>query len=120
MSNKCKQCGKCCTDLVEAAHNVLTIEDVQPWIDEGREDILAWTTPFVDEDGETLYKIWVSPKTGKQVDRCPWVRKLPNKNKYICRIHDVKPSHCRAFKPGSKVAKSIGGRCTKKTKTSRK
>jgi len=111
---ECQQCGKCCIDLVEAAENTLSEDDVQPWIDMGRKDIMAWTVPIDDGDPEKWYKVWFSPRTGKQADRCPWIRKLPNKDKYICRINDVKPSHCRAFKPGSKIAKEIGGRCTRK------
>ena len=51
-----------------------------------------------------VYDIWISPVTGEDVQRCPWLRKLPNKEKYICRIHDVKPEHCRAYPKSKKHA----------------
>lgn len=35
-----------------------------------------------------IYDIWVNPKTGDDVWRCHRLGKLPNQNKYICRIHD--------------------------------
>ena len=110
----CRQCGKCCTDLEEAADNYLFEKEAKVWIDAGREDILDYTKRVEDEDADVGYEIWFSPKTGRKLERCPWIRKLPNKNVFICRINDIKPSHCRAFKPGSKVAKVINGRCTHK------
>ena len=42
-----------------------------------------------------VHDIWISPVTGEDVQQCPWFRKLPNKDKYICRIHNVKLTHCR-------------------------
>jgi len=41
-----------------------------------------------------IHDIWISPKTGDDVSRWPWLRKLPKQDKYICRIHDLKPEHC--------------------------
>jgi Fe-S-cluster containining protein len=29
--------------------------------------------------------------------RCPWLRKLPKKERYKCRIHDVRPEICRGY-----------------------
>jgi len=48
-----------------------------------------------------LNDIWVNPKTGESVNRCPWLRKLPKKDKYICKINETKPKHCLNF-PKSK------------------
>jgi Fe-S-cluster containining protein len=31
------------------------------------------------------------------VQRCPWLRKVPGQNRYVCRIHDLKPDHCRRY-----------------------
>ena len=42
-------------------------------------------------------KIWISPVTGKQMVRCPWLRKLPNQNKYICRIYYDRPDDCKHY-----------------------
>ena len=30
----------------------------------------------------------LAPVTGDDVKRCPWLRKLPDQDKYICRIHE--------------------------------
>ena len=29
--------------------------------------------------------------------RCPWLRKLPNQEKYICRIYHDRPDDCRHY-----------------------
>ena len=29
--------------------------------------------------------------------RCPWLRKLPNQEKYICRIFYDRPNHCSYY-----------------------
>jgi Fe-S-cluster containining protein len=42
-------------------------------------------------------KIWISPVTGKQMVRCPWLRKLPRQNKYICRIYNDRPDDCKYY-----------------------
>ena len=44
-------------------------------------------------DGE----IWISPVTGKQTERCPWLQKLPNQNKFSCRIYHDRPDDCRHY-----------------------
>lgn len=31
------------------------------------------------------------------MDRCPWLRKLPGQQKYICRIYDDRPEDCRHY-----------------------
>ena len=63
---------------------------------EQRFDILEWVISFGG-----INEIWISPRTGEYVNRCPWLRKLPKQNKYICRIHETKPEHCQNF-PKSK------------------
>jgi Fe-S-cluster containining protein len=93
---KCVQCGHCCLDLSGAYQTSVPDSDVKRWKREQRFDILEWVGPF-----EGMDEIWISPKTGEYVNRCPWLRKLPKKSKYICRIHETKPEHCRNF-PKSK------------------
>ena len=39
-----------------------------------------------------------------------WWRKLPGKEKYICRIDDVKPVHCRRYPQSRKHAEETGCR----------
>jgi Fe-S-cluster containining protein len=78
------------------------------WRDHDRDDILAWVDPIELGNGGYVYDVWINPRTHDDVARCPWLRKLPGKDKYICRIHDVKPKVCREY-PKSKVhAKETG------------
>ena len=93
---KCVQCGHCCLNLSDAYQTSVPETDIKRWNREQRFDILEWVGPF-----EGMDEIWISPKTGEYVNRCPWLRKLPKQKKYICRIHGTKPEHCRNF-PKSK------------------
>jgi Fe-S-cluster containining protein len=93
---KCVQCGHCCLDLSDAYQTSVPESDIKRWRREQRFDILEWVGPF-----EGMDEIWISPKTGEFVNRCPWLRKLPKKSEYICRIHETKPEKCRNF-PNSK------------------
>ena len=104
---RCKQCGNCC-NLGDAYETSATEQDILLWEMEGRTDILEWVDPIDCGNGHYVYDIWISPRTGDYVDRCPWLRKLPNKNKYICRIHDVKPEHCRDFPKSKEQANKVG------------
>ena len=105
---KCQQCGNCCLNLRDAFGTCAYEEDIQLWDREGRNDILDWVDPIHVGDGEYVYDIWISPTTGDDVPRCPWLRKLPNSNKYICRIHDVKPIHCKEYPKSRKHAMETG------------
>jgi Fe-S-cluster containining protein len=44
-----------------------------------------------------IYDIWIHPRTGEDVRRCPWLRKLPGKEKFVCLIQDMKPEVCRNY-----------------------
>ena len=82
----CNQCGKCCTrygggDLSASAGEI-------DWWEDNRPDIFRYVS-----DGE----IWTSPITGKQMLRCPWLRKLPRQNKYVCRIYYDRPDECKHY-----------------------
>lgn len=39
----------------------------------------------------------MSPVTEKTMNRCPWLRKLPKQNKYICRIYYNRPDDCKHY-----------------------
>ena len=95
---KCVQCGHCCLDLSGAYQTSVPDSDVTRWESEQRFDILEWVISF----GGTN-EIWISPKTGEYVNRCPWLRKLPKQNKYICRIHGDK---ARTLPKFSKIQKT--------------
>jgi len=104
---KCKQCGHCCLDLSGAFQTCAVEEDIRLWEEMGRYDILEWVDP-ISVGGEVIvYDIWIDPRTGNDVSRCPWLRKLPD-GKYICKIHDVKPHHCRNCLKSKEHAEEIG------------
>ena len=104
----CKQCGNCCLKLRDAFETCATEEDIRLWEEKGREDILEWVDPIPIGCDHFVYDIWISPITRDDVPRCPWLRKLPKRNKYICRIHDVKPVHCREYPRSRKHAEKTG------------
>ena len=39
----------------------------------------------------------MSPETGEQLTLCPWLKKLPNQNKYTCDIYFDRPDDCRYY-----------------------
>ncbi len=82
----CNQCGKCCTRY--GGGGLTATNSEIDWWEDHRPDIFEYVR---DE------KIWVSPVTGKQMSRCPWLRKLPNQEKYICRIYNDRPEDCKQY-----------------------
>lgn len=82
----CNQCGKCCTRYGGGDLSA-SLPDLEHW-EEYRPDIFSYV-----RDGE----IWISPVTGKLLSRCPWLRKLPGQQRYICRIYDDRPEDCRHY-----------------------
>jgi len=96
---QCRQCGQCCLSL--DYHRECTEDDFDVWRKLGRTDIMEWVG-FEDDGGKNVPKyIWVYPGTNQFTKVCPWLKKIPNENKYICRIHDVKPEICRQY-PGTR------------------
>jgi hypothetical protein len=102
----CNQCGKCCIKygnggLSASASEVEFWETFRPNIYE-----------YVDEGN-----IWVSPDTGKQLERCPWLRQVPSSDKngqdktsqdkssrykachikYTCYIYNDRPDDCKHY-----------------------
>ena len=82
----CNQCGKCCT-LYGNGGLSASESEIDQW-ETDRPDIASYVSGG---------KIWISPVTGKQMVRCPWLRKLPNQNKFICRIYFDRPDDCRYY-----------------------
>ena len=83
---ECNQCGKCCTKYSDGGLSV-TADEIQSW-DMFRPDIYNYV-----KDG----KIWFDPDAGKQLALCPWLRKLPNENKFICDIYYDRPDDCKFY-----------------------
>jgi len=82
----CNQCGKCCT-LYGGGGLTASSTDIESW-EADRPDVHRYV-----RGGE----IWISPVTGKQMLRCPWLRKMPNQEKYLCRIYLDRPEDCRHY-----------------------
>ena len=82
----CNQCGKCCVHYADGGLSASASEI--EWWEMHRPEIARHVS-----DG----KIWISPVTGKQMVRCPWLRKLPRQNKYICRIYNDRPDDCKYY-----------------------
>ena len=83
---ECNQCGKCCTKYSDGGLSV-TADEIKSW-DMFRPDIYNYVN-----DG----KIWFDPETGKQLALCPWLRKLPNENKFTCDIYYDRPDDCKFY-----------------------
>ena len=82
----CNQCGKCCTNYSNGGLSAST-DDIELWR-LFRPEIYR----YVSEGN-----IWMDPDTGKQIELCPWLRKLPSQNKYTCDIYDDRPEDCRYY-----------------------
>ena len=39
----------------------------------------------------------MDPDTGKQLELCPWLKKMPNENKYTCDIYYDRPDDCKFY-----------------------
>jgi Fe-S-cluster containining protein len=81
-------------------------EDVDRWEREGRFDILEWVDLSLRDLG--MMDLWLDPTTGDEATRCPWLRKVPRQDRYVCRIHDTKPRHCREYPKSKKHASMTG------------
>ena len=84
---ECNQCGKCCTNYGGGGGLSASAEEID-WWESARPDIARYV-----RDG----KIWASPETGKILDHCPWLEKLPDQDKYTCRIYFDRPGDCRYY-----------------------
>ena len=104
---ECKQCGQCCRSL--DYHDELTAEDVAQWKAMGRNDILDWVGIFKANGIERItYRIWMPPGTRKLAETCPFLKKVPTQNRWICQIHADKPTICRNYPVSRKHAMMTG------------
>lgn len=83
---ECNQCGKCCIKYGNGGLSV-SEDEIKFW-DVFRPEIYDYVN-----DG----KIWIDPVTGKQLERCPWLRKQPNQNIYTCDIYYDRPDDCKYY-----------------------
>ena len=94
----CLQCGRCCRLL--DYHKELTHEDYLLWKSLGRTDIME-RVGLIRKSGEIVaYVIWIDPVTRQVSEKCPWLKKDSENNRYLCRIYEVRPEICRQY-PGT-------------------
>lgn len=83
---ECNQCGKCCTKYGGGGLSVSASE------------IELWEL-FKPEIIKHVYDgtVWTNPDTHKQLDQCPWLRRVPNQDKYTCNIYLDRPNECKSY-----------------------
>jgi len=102
----CHQCGQCCRTL--DYHNEVTKEDMARWKQADRTDIMDWVGVFRKDSQDTIYRIWMKPGTREFAAICPFLKKKPHKNQWVCQIHDDKPQICRQYPVSKKHALMTG------------
>lgn len=83
---ECNKCGKCCINYSDGGLSALASE-IEFW------EIFR---PHISEYVRNG-KIWMDPKTGEQLKRCPWLRQLPDENKFTCDIYHDRPEDCKEY-----------------------
>jgi len=83
---ECNSCGKCC---IKYSNGQLSASE---------EEVKYWEV-FKPEIAEYVRngELWLSPETGKLIERCPWLKKAPNSNVYTCDIYYDRPDDCRFY-----------------------
>ena len=83
---ECNQCGKCCIKYSNGGLSA-SVRQVDHW-ENHRPDIYRYVNKG---------SIWIDPETGKQIELCPWLRKVPNQNMYACDIYYDRPDDCKYY-----------------------
>ena len=83
---ECNQCGKCCENYSDGG------------LSASKSEIEYWEIfrPRID-NFVSGGNIWVDPNTGNQLKRCPWLRQIPNQDKYVCDIYYDRPDDCKHY-----------------------
>lgn len=82
----CNSCGKCC---IKYSNGQLSASD---------EEVNYWEV-FKPEIAEYVRngELWLSPETGNLIERCPWLKQVPNSDIYTCDIYYDRPDDCRFY-----------------------
>jgi len=102
----CTRCGHCCRSL--EYKNGASRSDYQRWQNLDRQDILDRVSVVRDKGQIILCRIWIDPVTNDFTEICPWLEKIPDRNEYRCKIHDLRPRVCRQY-PGSRKHARLTG-----------
>jgi Fe-S-cluster containining protein len=117
----CVQCGRCCEKWGWGQKGV--IEDLVPWIQENRKDILRHVSvtlkgkkrcngrEITKNDLPKIVRIdyWVSPD-GRALTHCPFYQKADD-GKVYCAIHQAKPRVCIGFEPWNEGIRDYALNC---------
>jgi len=102
----CLQCGRCCRKL--AYKDGCSVADYRHWVELGRTDILKWVGTVRQEGAVIHCRIWMIPGTNRYAETCPWLKRGDTPNRYLCTIHDVRPTICRQYPGTRKHARMTG------------
>jgi Fe-S-cluster containining protein len=102
----CRQCGRCCRHL--NYRDGCSVADYQRWQKLGRHDILAWVGTVKHKGEIRSCRIWMIPGSNRYAERCPWLKSSPEINRFVCTIHDVRPTICRQYPGSRKHARMTG------------
>ncbi len=102
----CRQCGHCCRFL--DYYDQLTEADYKFWRSLNRVDILEKVRHTRREDNTIAYRVWERTVPAASAHSCPWLHKIPTRNRWQCLIHDVRPQVCRQY-PGSRKHADMTG-----------
>jgi Fe-S-cluster containining protein len=105
---KCRYCGHCCLNLVDAFNGCVSDADLERWRRLGRTDLLARVKTLDLGPGNQLHTAWLDPETGDDVERCPWLLDRIERQGYLCGIDGIKPDHCRDYPEHLQHAEATG------------
>jgi Fe-S-cluster containining protein len=103
---RCQRCGRCCREL--DYHGAFTRRDYRRLHNAGRNDILECVAVYPRPDGTSAYRIWVRPGTRELEKRCPFLQHESSRNRWLCRIHTLRPDICRQYPLSRKHAAMTG------------
>ena len=83
---ECNQCGKCCTKYGGDGLSVSEAE-LELW-ETFRPDLYNYVQRWGDLE---------DPDSGEQMERCPWLRQVPNQDRYTCDIYLDRPDDCKFY-----------------------
>lgn len=83
---ECNQCGKCCINYSNGGLSA-SASEIDYW-EIHRPDIYRYVSAG---------NIWMNPETAEQLKRCPWLKKLPDQDKYACNIYFDRPDDCKFY-----------------------
>ena len=93
----CTNCGKCCTNPGFMGTLQASGDDVKRWRRQRRYVILRFADVLGPPD-DPWADLWVDDE-GLERERCPFVRKIRNQPRSLCRIYETRPQVCRDYEP---------------------